>query len=273
MNRRSFLGTITAATILGNRITWAANDRKLDKIGLQLYTVRSLLKNDFEGTLAKVAEAGYREVELAGLFDRSPQDVRKILDKNGLTVPSSHVDFKTVEGDWPKALETAHTLGQSFIVCPFIEENMRTPDGWKHAADAFNRAGEASKKAGIQFAYHNHNWEFKTDKGEMPYEILLTKTDPNLVKMEMDLFWTVKGKQDPLTYFNRYPGRFPLVHVKDMKKNGEMTEVGSGDIDFKKIFAQSEKAGIQHYFVEHDEPKDPIESIKTSYDYLSKLRF
>ncbi len=150
---------------------------------------------------------------------------------------------------------------------------MRTPDGWKHAADAFNRAGEASKKAGIQFAYHNHNWEFKTDKGEMPYEILLTKTDPNLVKMEMDLFWTVKGKQDPLTYFNRYPGRFPLVHVKDMKKNGEMTEVGSGDIDFKKIFAQSEKAGIQHYFVEHDEPKDPIESIKTSYDYLSKLRF
>jgi sugar phosphate isomerase/epimerase len=273
MNRRSFLGMISAATILGSRISWAADDRKLDKIGLQLYTVRSLMKNDFEGTIAKVAAVGYREVEFAGLFDRSPQDVRKILDNNGLAAPASHVDYKTVEGDWPKALDAAHTLGQSFIVCPFIDESMRTPEGWKRVADTLNRAGEASKNAGIQLAYHNHNWEFKTDQGQMPYEILLSNTDPNLVKMEMDLFWIIKGKQDPLTYFNRFPGRFPLVHVKDMKKDGEMTEVGSGVIDFKKIFAQSEKAGIQHYFVEHDEPKDPIASVKTSYDYLSKLRF
>jgi sugar phosphate isomerase/epimerase len=107
----------------------------------------------------------------------------------------------------------------------------------------------------------------------MPYDIILNNTDPKLVKMEMDLFWTVKGRQDPLTYFNRFPGRFCLVHVKDMKQNGEMTEVGSGSIDFKKIFAQSEKAGIQHYFVEHDQPKDPLESIKASYEYLRKLRY
>jgi sugar phosphate isomerase/epimerase len=272
MDRRSFLSTITAATILAARVSWAANEHKLDKVGVQLYSVRGLMEKDFEGTLAKVAAIGYREVEFAGLFDHSPQDVRTMLDRNGLTASSSHVPYKTIEGDWPKALEEAHTLGQSYIVCPFIDENMRTPDGWKRIIETFNRAGEASKKAGIQFAYHNHDWEFKADKGQMPYDILLENTEPNLVKMEMDLFWITKSKHDPFTYFNRYPGRFPLVHVKDMKKDGEMTEVGSGTIDFKKIFADG-KAGIQHYFVEHDEPKDPLQSIKASYEYLNQLRF
>jgi sugar phosphate isomerase/epimerase len=272
MDRRRFLGTVTAATILAKGISWAAEDRKLDKLGVQLYSVRDLMKKDFEGTLANVAGIGYREVEFAGLFDHSPQDVRRMLDRNGLTAASAHVDYKIVESDWPKALETAHRLGQRYIVCPWVDENMRTPDGWKRVTETFNRAGEASRKAGLQFAYHNHDWEFKAEKGQMPYDILLTQTDPDLVKMEMDLFWTVKGKQDPLTYFNRYPGRFPLVHVKDMKKNGEMTEVGNGSIDFKRIFGD-EKAGIKHYFVEHDDPKDPLQSIKISYDNLRKLRY
>jgi sugar phosphate isomerase/epimerase len=272
MDRRTFIGTVTAATILGSRLGWAADQHKLEKVGVQLYSVRDLMKQDFEGTLAKVAAIGYREVEFAGLFDHSPQDVRTILDRTGLTAPSAHVPYKDIEADFPKALETAHTLGQSYIVCPFIDEDMRTPDGWKRITETFNRAGEASKKAGLQFAYHNHDFEFKPDNGHMPYDTLLTNTDPNLVKMEMDLFWITKGKQDPYTYFNRFPGRFPLVHVKDMKKNGEMTEVGNGTIDFKKIFADS-KAGIQHFFVEHDNPKDPLQSIKASYEYLSKLRF
>jgi sugar phosphate isomerase/epimerase len=272
MDRRTFLGTITAAGILGSRMTWAADEHKLDKVGVQLYSVRDLMEKDFEGTLAKVAAIGYGEVEFAGLFNHSPQEVRTILDRNGLSAPSSHVPYKDIENDLPKSLETGHTLGQSYIVCPFIDENMRTPDGWKRITDTFNRAGEASKQAGIQFAYHNHDFEFKPAEGQMPYDILLKNTDPNLVKMEMDLFWITKAKQDPLTYFSRYPGRFLLVHVKDMKKNGEMTEVGSGSIAFKKIFADS-KAGIQHYFVEHDNPKDPLQSIKISYEYLSKLRF
>jgi sugar phosphate isomerase/epimerase len=274
MDRRSFLGAITAATLVSTRIGWAASDnRKLDKIGVQLYSVRDLMKKDFEGTLAKVAAIGYREVEFAGFFDHSPQQVRTMLDRNGLTGVSGHVDFKTIAGDLPKTLETAHTVGQSYLVCPFIDESMRTPDGWKRVTDTFNRTGEECRKSGMQFAYHNHDWEFKPENGQMPYELLLNNTDPNLVKMEMDLFWTVKGKQDPLAYFNRFPGRFCLVHVKDMKKNGEMTEVGNGSIDFKKIFGESDKAGIQHYFVEHDEPKDPLQSIKMSYQYLSKLRY
>ena len=274
MDRRSFLGTITAATIMGSRMSWAAaDDRKLDKIGVQLYSVRDLLKKDFEGTLAKVAAIGYREVEFAGYFNLSPQQVRAVLDRNGLAGVSGHVEYKLISGDLPKTLETAHTIGQTYLVCPFIDESMRTPDGWKRVTDTFNRTGEECQKAGIQFAYHNHDFEFKPENGQMPYDIILNNTDPKLVKMEMDLFWTVKGKQDPLTYFNRFPGRFCLVHVKDMKQSGEMTEVGSGSIDFKKIFAESEKAGIQHYFVEHDQPKDPLESIKASYEYLRKLRY
>jgi sugar phosphate isomerase/epimerase len=179
-----------------------------------------------------------------------------------------------VDTQWPKALDDAHVIGQSFIVCPFIDEKLRSePDGWKRVGETFNRAGEASKKAGIQFGYHNHNFEFKPQDGKLPYDILLAETDPNLVKMEMDLFWITKGGQDPLKYFDRYPGRFPLVHVKDMKKDGEMTEVGSGTIDFKRIFAQSDKAGIQHYFVEHDQPKSPLDSSKASFEYLQQLRF
>ena len=282
MDRRSFLGTITAATLLRNKLAWASdnqrdaqkNNRKIEKIGLELYTVRFAMKKDFEGTLAKVASVGYREVEFAGYLDHSPQDIRKILDRTGLAAPSAHVEYEFLGEKWPGALDAAKTIGHTYIVCPSIPDNLHRPDGWKKAAETFNRAAEASHKAGIQFAFHNHEDEFKKFDGKIPYDILLTETDPNLVKMEMDLFWTVKGGADPLSYFNRYPGRFPMVHVKGMDKNGKMADVsGDGVIDWKRIFAQSEKAGIKHYFVEHDEPRSPFDSIKNSYTYLKDLRF
>jgi sugar phosphate isomerase/epimerase len=126
----------------------------------------------------------------------------------------------------------------------------------------------------MQFAYHNHSFEFEPVDGKLPYDMLLAETDPKLVKMEMDLYWTVKGGADPLTYFKRYPGRFPLVHVKGMDKSGNMASVNaSNSIDWKKIFAHSEEAGIRHYIVEHDNPTDPFESLKESYGYLEQLRF
>jgi sugar phosphate isomerase/epimerase len=275
MDRRNFLATLSAATLLRSRFSWALPDEhKIDAVGVQLYSVRGDMKKDFDGTLAKVAKIGYKEVELAGLFDHSAQEVRTILDKNGLAAPSAHVEYKYLGAEWPKALEDAHTLGQKFIVCPFVDAKLRPDENsWKRVAQHFNQAGEASKKAGIQFAYHNHDFEFKPLNGKLPYDILLAETDRDLVKMEMDLFWITKGGQDPIAYFARYPGRFALVHVKDMKKDGEMTEVGSGNIDWKKIFARSDQAGIQHYFVEHDEPKSPFESIRTSYEYLKNLQF
>lgn len=275
INRRTFLGTMTAATILSSRLTWAAADRKLDKIGVQLYTVRDEMEKDVAATLAKVAQIGYREVEFAGLFNHSAKEIRGILDSNGLSAPSSHVPYASLGADWPKMLDDAKALGQTYIVCPSIDDSVRNqPDGWKKAAEAFNHAGEASKKVGITFGYHNHTPEFdKTAEGKMPYDILLTETDPKLVTMEMDLYWITKAGQDPLHYFDKYPGRFALVHVKDMKKDGSMTSVGDGAIDFKKIFAQSDQAGIKHYFVEHDDPKSPFDDIRASFEHLRKLRF
>jgi sugar phosphate isomerase/epimerase len=274
MDRRTFIGTITAATVLGSRLSWAADDRKIDKIGVQLYTVRDAMKSDMEGTLAKVAQIGYKEVEFAGLFDHSPKDVRAMLDKNGLTAVSGHTPYETLTGDWQKTLEDAKTLGQTYIVCPWVDDKLlKQPDGWKKVGETLNRAGETSKKAGLQLAYHNHAKEFVKVDGKLAYDILLDNTDPNLVQMEMDLYWITKGGQDPLKYFDRYPGRFPLVHVKDMAKDGGFAPVGTGTMDFKRIFAQSEKAGIKHYFVENDEPKSPFEDIRISFENLQKMRF
>jgi sugar phosphate isomerase/epimerase len=291
MNRRTFLqtaSTVTAATLLANKFSWALSEHKIDKVGVQLYTVRDLMKSDFEGTIAKVAQIGYKEVEFAGYFGRTGQQVRAVLDKNGLSAPSTHVQYDELDEKFPSVIETSKTIGMDYIVCPWIPEELRkSPDIWKQASEKFNRAGEASKKAGIQFAYHNHWFEFLPVDGKLPYDMLLGMCDPNLVKMELDLCWITVAGGDPLKYFDRAPGRFPLVHVKDVKKlpkisaggpqnfgdTVDLTEVGSGIIDWKRIFAQSDKAGIKHYIVEHDHPKNPFESIKTSDEYLSKLRW
>jgi sugar phosphate isomerase/epimerase len=289
MNRRTFLEILTAAAVLPRHLSWADAEHRIEKIGLQLYTVRDQMKADFDGTIARVASIGYKEVEFAGYFGRTPEQVRAVIDRNGLTSPSCHVEYAVLSDKWPSVIESSKVIGQSYIVCPWIPEEIRKqPDGWKRAIDTFNHAGEISKKSGIQFAYHNHWFEFLPVNGKLPYDMLLEQCDPDLVKMELDLCWITVAGADPLTYFNRYPGRFPLVHVKDMKKlpkvsaSGgqdfgdslkDMTAVGSGIIDWKRIFGQSEKAGIKHYIVEHDKPEAPFESIKTSYGYLSKLRF
>jgi sugar phosphate isomerase/epimerase len=291
INRRTFLGTaatVSAATLLTSKMGWAAGDHKIDKVGLQLYTVRDLMKNDFDGTIAKVAQIGYKEVEFAGYFGRTAQQVRAACDKNGLSAVSTHVQYDELDAKFPSVIEDSKAIGLGYIVCPWIPEELRkSPDIWKQAAEKFNHCGEQSKKVGIQFAYHNHWFEFLPVDGKLPYDQLLKECDPNLVKMEMDLCWVTAAGADPLKYFNQYPGRFPLVHVKDLKTlpkitaggaqnygdTVDLTEVGSGLIDWKKIFAQSGKAGIKHYIVEHDHPKQPFDSITSSYAYLNKLRW
>ena len=269
--------------------------KKLGAIGLQLYSVRGLMKEDLPGTLQKVAAIGFKEVEFAGLFERSPKDVRALLDKNGLTSPASHIDWNTVETKLPETIETAKILGQQFIIVPYVgEAERKQPDIWKRAVDLFNKSGKACQQAGLQFAYHQHSFEFVPSAdlgGKMPYDYLLENTDPALVKMELDLCWTVAAEQDPVAYFNRFPGRFPLVHVKDWLKDGtkspayagalgqdskftgQMTSVGAGSIDFKRIFAQAEKGGVKHYIVEYDNPKAPIDDLTSSYSYLRNLSF
>jgi sugar phosphate isomerase/epimerase len=277
MDRREFVGTmgaLAAGAVLPACRT-ARTTSRISKIGLQLYTVRDLMKKDVEGTLAAVAGAGYTEVEFAGYFDKSPADIRAMLDRHGLTAPSLHTGDMAPDA-WAKAIDAAHVIGHEYIVVPWIpEERRKTLDDWKRVAADFNRAAATAKAGGLQFAYHNHDFEFPLVEGRVPYDVLLAETDPKLVRLEIDLYWITKGGQDPLAYFARWPGRIPLVHVKDSlgPPDNKMVDVGAGKIDWKRIFARSAQAGIKHYFVEHDQPADPIASITASCAYLKQLEF
>lgn len=275
--RREFVQMMAAvgAGTLFCRAPRTANRGRLDKIGIQLYTVRDQMKADFEGTLARIAQIGYKEVEFAGYFDRAPADVRAILDRNGLSAPATHIMLMDIEG-WKKAIDTAKAVGHQYVVVPWIMEDKRkTLDDWKKMAAVFNQAAQMTKDAGMQFAYHNHDFEFQKIENQIPFDTLLQNTDPKLVQLEIDLYWITKGGQDPLSYFSRWPGRVPLVHVKDSAgaPDHKQTDVGQGSIDWKRIFAKRDQAGIKHFFVEHDQPPQPFEGITVSYKYLSQLQF
>ncbi|HEV8263895.1 MAG TPA: sugar phosphate isomerase/epimerase [Gemmatimonadales bacterium] len=277
MDRRTFLEAAGAAVLGPSLVACApkAAAAKIAAIGLQLYTVRDLMKKDVEGTLAAVAAAGYKEVEFAGYHDKSPADIRAMLDRHGLTAPSVHTG-DIAPAAWAKALDAAKIIGHQYIVVPWIPEARRkTLDEWKRVAADFNRVAATAKAAGVQFGYHNHDFEFQLVEGRIPFDVLLAETDPNLVKLEIDLYWITKGGQDPLAYFARWPGRVPLVHVKDSlgPPDHKMVDVGAGKIDWKRIFARRAQAGIEHFFVEHDQPADALASIKASCDYLKRLEF
>lgn len=280
--RRNFLATLGVAAFgIVSRDAAMASEllvarRKLKRIGVQLYTVRDLMKTDLPGTLATVAAIGYKEVEFAGYFGRTPAQIRELLRRNKLASPSTHLSFELLQNGWRKALDDAKTMGHRWVTIGWIpEEKRRTLDDWKAHAALFNRAGAQAKSAGLRFAYHNHDFEIRRMGDTRPLELLLNATDPSLVDFELDLYWVVFGGGTPLDLINRYPKRFPLVHVKDSAgpPQNRMVDIGNGKIDFRSIFAQSEKAGIKHYFVEHDQPADPIATIRNSYNYLHALNF
>lgn len=259
-------------------------------LGLQLYTVRDAMQKDPAAALAKVAKLGFKSVEGATytgtqlFYGMKAAAFAKLLKQQGLVMPSSHYrlgeektngqDTKgTILHEWNKAVDDAAAVGVKYMVCAYLSDSERgNADHYKYIADQLNKAGERCKKAGIQLCYHNHDFEFVSQDGKLPYDLLLA-TDKNLVKMELDLYWVTKAGKDPLAMFNQHPGRFPLWHVKDMDKTPEksFTEVGNGSIDFKKIFAQSAKAGLQYFFVEQDQtPGDPFDSIAKSASYIKK---
>jgi sugar phosphate isomerase/epimerase len=277
---RRLAGIGIAGAIMGHPVLSSKDDRgrgarphRLKRIGIQIYTVRNLMVHDAERTIAGLAEIGFTEVELAGLYGMTARRMRELLDRHGLTAVSSHVGLRDMRQAWSQTLDDAATLGQHFLVCPSIDESERTVDGYNRVADDFNSLAERAQQHGLQFAYHNHMFEFAPVDGVVPYEILLTKTDPRLVRMEIDLMWMTKGGADPVAYFARYPGRFPMVHVKDMTAAGVMVDVGQGSINFPKIFAHADQAGIEHYFVEHDDPPAPLADARICYEYLRRLRF
>lgn len=277
MTRRAFVETIAGAGLAAvvPSVPLTAHRSRLKRIGLQLYTVRKAMQADVEGTIARVAATGYQEVEFAGYFGKSPTEIRAMLDRHGLSAPAVHVG-SIAPDQWPTSLEAAATIGHRYVVVPWIPaEERATLDGWKRVAENYNRIAAEARAAGLQFAYHNHDFEFVPVEGRIPFDVLLESTDPQLVQLEIDLYWITKGGQDPLRYFQRWPGRVPLVHVKDSAgpPGHRMVDVGAGKIDFKKIFARREQAGIRHAFVEHDEPPDPFASIRASYEYLKGLEF
>ena len=284
-NRRSFLKTsavLSAGLLVAPRLF--AYDKK--RIGLQLYTVRDAMAKNPAGTLAKVAQIGYNSVEGATytgsekFYGMSGKDFSKVLKGNGLIMPSSHyrlgedgADMKgTILNDWNKAVDDAAALDIKYMICAWLSPAERgTLEHYKKVGADLNKAGEVCKKAGIQLCYHNHDFEFIQEDGKYPYETLLANTDKDLVKMEMDMYWVTKAKQDPIALINEHPGRFPLWHLKDMDNTPKQmfTEVGNGIIDFKKIFKHAGKAGLKYFFVEQDIcPGNPFDSITKSITYI-----
>lgn len=266
------LGAAFAASALGGSNVFAQG-RSVDSVGLQLYTLRNEMAEDFDGALARVAELGYREMEFAGYYGRSASEVRQALANNGLVSPASHIQLNAIRENLAQEIEFAAELGQRFLVVPSLPGNERSLDDYRRHAETLNGAGEECRRAGLKMGYHNHSFEFETTDGRIPYDILLEETDPDLVDMELDLYWIVNAGVDPSAYFAAHPGRFSMLHVKDRAADGAMVDVGSGAIDFAGIFAHAETAGFRHYFVEHDNPGDGFASVANSISHLRELQF
>ncbi|WP_020601396.1 sugar phosphate isomerase/epimerase family protein [Spirosoma spitsbergense] len=260
------------------------------KVGLQLYTLRDLMGKDPVGTLKNVADIGYKEVEAFGygdgkFFGKTPKEYAALLNDLGLSGPSGHYNSglfkgakdKQAQADvWKRAVDDAAEIGQKYMVWAYLFPQERTKlDDYKQFVDLFNKSAEVCKAAGIQFCYHNHDFEFQAIDGQMPYDILLSGTDKDMVQLELDLYWATFAGQDPVELFKKHPGRFPLWHVKDMEKTPEraFAPVGTGSIDFQRIFDAKETSGMTHYFVEQDVCKlPPLESIAISYKNVEKLK-
>ncbi len=267
MNRREFVVAMTAAGMTGP-VTACAGDKTAARpaVGVQLYTVRGLMAESVEATLQLVAEIGYRNVEFAGYFDHSPADVRRMLDDMGLAAPAAHIGQEYFVDDAAAVIDLAAAIGHEYVVVPALPIlRRRSLDYYYETAERFNAWGEACRAAGIRFAYHNHDWEFRSADGKVFYDVLLDETDPELVEFELDLAWIHVGGRSAVEYFERYPGRFPLWHVKDMTADNEMVDVGDGVIDFPGIIEHAAVGGTRYGFVEHDNPADPAASIRRSY--------
>lgn len=248
--------------------------RQLKSIGLQLYTVRDQMAVDLPGTLQRLAEIGYSEVEFAGYFEHTPAEIRALLNNTGLLSPSAHTSLQLMRDTPEQLIESALTVGHEYLVLGWLHPDDRTSlDDYRQHADLVNVFAEQCHSAGLKFAWHNHDFEFQALDGMLPMDLLLAETDPSRMQVELDLYWITKAGADPFAYFAKHPGRFPLCHVKDMADDGAMTDVGAGTIDFAAIFAASDLAGIQHYYVERDDAADSLASATNSFSAISELEF
>jgi sugar phosphate isomerase/epimerase len=279
ITRRKFIQGTSAAAIAGLMLPkslLAFENNKM--IGIQLYTIRDLVNADLKGTLKKLAKIGYRTIEAAGYGNRMfygmpATEYKNFVTDLGLIPLSSHAGV-TLENA-QQVIDDHAEAGITYLVVPSIpKEKRQLLDDYLKLSDEFNQIGELCKKAGLTFGYHNHAFEFDLMNGRKPYDVLLSQTEAELVTMQLDTYWMVYGGSNPVEYFNNFPGRFKLWHVKDMDKTEkrESTEIGSGIIDFKELFTMQEKAGLEYYFVEQEEFKmDTIKSITQSFNYLNSI--
>ena len=258
--------------------------------GLALYTVRDAMGKDAKGTLKAVADTGYKNIEAAGyedgkFYNMSPNDFKNLLKSLGLTPISTHQGSVTIENA-DAMMADVKAAGFQYFVIPvppmglfkYNAENstMGMTGGAENLSNILTTLGKKAKKAGLELLYHNHDFEFVKDKdGIVTIDYLLEHTDPEYVNFQMDLFWVTKAGADPLAYFEKYPGRFKMWHVKDMDMEGKFAPVGKGTIDFAKILAEKEKSGMLFYMVEQDRTftMEPLQAIKVSHDGIKKFGF
>jgi sugar phosphate isomerase/epimerase len=315
MDRRAFLlasVSATAALASGGRAL-SADDKP--RFGVQLFSLPRLLQGDVRKAIAMLAQMGYREVEPygpytysapeaiqrwnavtpslgfsgSGYFGLSAAEFKALLASHGMTSPSMHTDFATLDKNMAQLGEAGRALGFTYVGLPSIPADQRkTLDDYKRVADTFNRIGKQAKAAGLRFAYHNHGYGLKPINGVVPVEFLLANTDPELVFFEMDLYWTTAGGANPVELLRKNPGRYRLMHVKDMKGSHRfsgdggdskqwielfpfMVSAGDGSLDLKAILDQGRKSGVEHFFVEQDDVANPEIAIKKSIDHLMRL--
>ena len=317
MLRRQFISTSAKAS--ASALVFSSGIFKsgplLDKIGIQFFSLPKMLDENLTGALSMLSKIGYKEAELygpysfstpsaierwnavtpslgfkgSGYFGHTAKEMKKLLDDNGFSVPSIHTDLDTLQTRMDKLGEAARVLGNTYVVLPSIPpENRKTLDDYKKMAESFNKIGESAKAQGVKFAYHNHGYGLKEVNGQIPLEIIFSNTDPSLVFFEMDLYWTTAGGGDPIALLEKYKGRYPLMHIKDMVKkvhfSGDggdpkqwielfpyMTTAGNGVLDLKSIISKAKENGTKHFIVEQDMVKEPEIALKKSFDYLASI--
>ncbi len=260
-------------TMLLPSFSFAKNSNQ--KFGVQLYSFRDAMAKDAMGTLKKIAAIGIKEIESArsdkGLYyGLGPKDMKTACKDLGMQLTSGHV---ALDDDFQHTMEQAVESGQEYVICSSLPSKGQTVDNYKKVAEQFNTAGEACKKLGLKFGYHNHEYEFESDNGTVLYDVLMDNTDENLVHMELDLGWVVVAGKDPLAYFEKYPGRFPLWHLKDMDMDKkESTEFGKGGLDLDSIMAHQKESGVKHIYIEQEEyASTPFESMKENMAFLKNM--
>jgi sugar phosphate isomerase/epimerase len=278
MKRRTFVQALgagaLAALALPRRLLAAA---KLERVGLELYSVRKAMRADPDRTMAAVRAIGYTDVELLWSFNnfgRTPEQVKAILRQEGLRAPSAHIDPRIMETDWPKSLDNAKLLGMQYLIVPSLPESAKTLDDWKMWADRLNTAGAAARKANLWVAFHNEPEHMKPIDGQIPYDVFIARLDPSLVRLQLDVGNMIIGGSDPMQYLAKHKDRYWSFHLKDVVPDKTKdTELGTGIVNFKSLLAAVPDLSAKPAYVEQEGPTDELAAVKVDFNYLNTLQF